>query len=348
MARLTSTIAIRNRLPSSEDFALIITTPAHCTSGPPQLDAYRAQQLRSRNRPSVGKQPRISDDQTRTSLQGHLERMDQVGIDRMIFSQRAAGTGHEFGDAKVGLYWTKVKNDLIKRVCELLPDRFTPAAQLPQSPGGSPQSCLEELPRCVEELGFVGCNVNPDVAGGEQRFTPAISDERWYPLWEAMTALDVPDLVHASRTVNSALHLNGSKSDPAVTFELCWSDLHDRFPRLKLIVPHGWRLHAVQLEPAPRLAHPAGKAAVRGARQERLLRHRALRPRLHGDVDPQGRVENTLYAAEPFGTAMAVDPETGRLFDTVSFVDEMHGSLRRTKEKIFVGNARELYSRAEI
>ncbi|MFJ6199197.1 amidohydrolase family protein [Micromonospora sp. NPDC092111] len=331
---------------------MIIDTHAHYTTAPPQLDAYRARQLGSLNRPSLGRPPKISDDEILASLQGHLKRMDDFGIDRMIFSPRASGMGHEVGNAKVSLYWTKVNNDLIKRVCDLLPERFIPAAQLPQSPGVSPQNCLEELTRCVEELGFVGCNVNPDVSGGGQPFTPAISDEWWYPLWEAMISLDVPGLVHASSTVNPALHLNGShytSSDAAVTFELCWSDIYDRYPGLKLVVPHGggsvpfnWNrhraLHTLQ-------GKPPFEERIKNIYFDTALYDRDSMEMLIRKVG----ADNILYAAEPFGTAKATDPETNRLFDdTVAFVNDIEWLSQEDKDKVFAGNARRLYSRAKL
>ncbi|MBD3924240.1 amidohydrolase [Nocardioides cavernae] len=331
---------------------MIVDTHAHYTTAPPQLDAYRARQLGSMNRPSAGKPLKISDDEILVSLEGHLKRMDTLGIDRMIFSPRASGMGHEIGDARVSLYWTKVNNDLIKRVCDLVPDRFIPAAQLPQSPGVSPAECVGELTRCVEELGFVGCNVNPDVAGGGQPFTPAISDEWWYPLWDVMVDLDVPGLVHASSTVNPALHLNGShytSSDAAVTFELCWSNLYDHYPALKLIVPHGggslpfnWNrhraLHTLQNK-------PPFEERIKNVYFDTALYDRDSMEMLIRKVG----ADNILYAAEPFGTAKATDPETGRLFDdTVSFVDDISWLSDEDKDKIFVGNARRLYSRAAL
>lgn len=331
---------------------MIIDTHAHYTTAPAQLDAYRARQLSAMNRPTAGKPPKISDDEIVNSLQGHLDRMSKLGVDRMIFSPRASGMGHEIGDARVSLYWTKTNNDLIKRVCDLLPDRFIPAAQLPQSPGVSPANCLAELQRCVEELGFVGCNVNPDVAGGGQPFTPSISDEWWYPLWEGLIEYEVPALVHASSTVNPALHLNGShytSSDAAVTFELCWSDVYDRFPDLKLIVPHGggslpfnWNRH--------RALHtlygkPPFEDRVKNIYFDTALYDRDSMEMLIRKVG----ADNILYAAEPFGTAKAVDPETGTLFDdTVSFVDDIEWLSQEDKDKIFSGNARRLYPRAAL
>lgn len=330
---------------------MTIDVHAHYTTAPPQLDQYRARQLTYMNRPSPGKAPNISDDEILASLRGHVERMEALNIDRMILSPRASGMGHEVGDARVSLYWTKVNNDLIARVCELLPNRFLPSAQLPQSPGISPENCVEELNRVVG-MGFVGCNINPDISGGGQPFTPAISDQWWYPLFDALVELDVPAVLHASSTLNPALHLNGShytSSDAAVTFELCWSDLYDHFPDLKLIVPHGG-----------------------GSMPFNFNRHRALHT-LHGKVPFEERlrkvyfdtamydrdaiemlirkvgVDNVLYAAEPFGTGKAIDPETGRLFDdTVHFITEIDWLDDSEKQQILSDNARRLYGRAQL
>lgn len=331
---------------------LIVDSHAHYTTAPPQLDAYRARQLGSLNRPTAGAAPKFSDDELLESLQGHLRRMDKLGIDRMIFSPRASGMGHEIGDARVSLYWTRVNNDLIKRVCDLVSDRFIPAAQLPQSPGVSPASCVDELTRCVNELGFVGCNINPDVAGGGQPFTPAISDEWWYPLWEAMEDLEVPGLIHASSTVNPALHLNGShytNADAAVTFELCWSDVYDRHPDLKLIVPHGggslpfnWNRHrALHIQKAK----PAFEERVKNVYFDTAIYDRDSMEMLIRKVG----ADNILYASEPFGTAKAVDPDTNRPFDdTVSFVNDIQWLTAEEKTKIFIGNVRKLYPRAAL
>jgi hypothetical protein len=36
---------------------------------------------------------------------------------------------------------------------------------------------------CVSELGFVGCNLNPDPSGGYWT-SPPMTDEYWFPLYE--------------------------------------------------------------------------------------------------------------------------------------------------------------------
>ncbi|MEI8633645.1 amidohydrolase family protein [Vibrio sp. PP-XX7] len=60
---------------------------------------------------------------------------------------------------------------------------FAPVAQLPQSPGVAPAKSVVELVRCVEEMGFIGCNLNPDPSGGYWQDT-SLADRAFYPLYE--------------------------------------------------------------------------------------------------------------------------------------------------------------------
>jgi 4-oxalmesaconate hydratase len=330
------------------EFRMIIDTHAHYTTAPPQLDAYRGRQLSQQNRPTKGT-IKISDDEIRASLQSHLRRMDTDGYDCMIFSPRASGMSHEVGDPRMSLYWAQTNNDLIARVCTLYPDRFIPAAQLPQSPGISPENCIEELRRCVLEMGFVGCNINPDVSGGGQPFTPRLGDRWWYPLWEAMIDLQVPGLLHATSTLDPALHLNGShytNTDAMALFELCWSDIFDVYPNLKLIVPHGggsWPFHYNR----HRSLHIGANKMPFEEALKRVYFDTAIydRDAMEMLIRKAG-VENVLFATEPFGTSKNVDPATGRTFDdTRSFVEDIAWLTEADKFKIFTSNALDVYPR---
>ena len=78
----------------------------------------------------------------------------------------ASAMGHHFGSPLISRYWTEVNNELIHRVCRRYPERFVGVCSLPQSPGVNPCECVEELERCINELGFIGCNLNPDPSGG--------------------------------------------------------------------------------------------------------------------------------------------------------------------------------------
>jgi 4-oxalmesaconate hydratase len=104
----------------------------------------------------------VSDDQIRESIvEGQLKLQLQRGTDLALFSPTAGGMTHHIGDARVSRYWTETVNDLVYRVSQLFPENFVPVCQLPQSPRVPASNCIEELERCVNELGFVACNLNP-------------------------------------------------------------------------------------------------------------------------------------------------------------------------------------------
>lgn len=331
---------------------MIIESHAHFTTAPQALDAYRGRQLSQRNRPTKGRPLKISDQQLADSLEGHLKRMEDHKIDRMIFSPRASGMGHEVGDFKISLYWSQTNNDLIARVVQLFPDKFIGAAQLPQSPDSEPEQWIGELERVVNELGFVGANINADIAGGGQPFTAKLSDSWWNPLWDAMTELRVPGLMHATSTVDPALHLNGShytNHDAMVFFELAWSDLLDRYSELKLIVPHGggsWPFHFNR--------HRSLHLGTNRIPFEEAIKKIYVDTAIY-DQDSMDMlirktpIDNIIFATEPFGTSKHIDPETGTTFDdTAHFISDNPTLSADDKEKIFSGNALKVYPRIKL
>ncbi|MEI9892153.1 MAG: amidohydrolase family protein [Caulobacteraceae bacterium] len=63
-------------------------------------------------------------------------------------------------------------NDLIRAGGGLFPESFIGVCQLPQSPGQPISHSVAELERCVNDLGFIGCNLNPDPSGGHWTAPP--------------------------------------------------------------------------------------------------------------------------------------------------------------------------------
>jgi 4-oxalmesaconate hydratase len=329
---------------------MIVDVHAHYTQAPPQLDAFRGWQISQQNKPSRRKLA-ISDEQIATSLEGNLRQMRERRIDRLMFSPRASGMGHDFGNALISRYWSEVNNDLLARACRLFPDQLSPVCQLPQSPGVSPREYVDELDRCVNDLGFVGCNINPDVSGGVAPFTPSLGDEWWYPLWERMVALDVPGMIHASSTLNPAMHVNGSHFiawDIAAVVELCASRVFEDFPKLKLVIPHGGGAIPFQFSRYRALHALAGQKPF-----EEVVHN------LYFDLAVYDReamelvirmigADRVLFATEMFGTAQAIDPKTNRGFDdTVEMVESINWLPEADRYNIFEGNARRLYSRVK-
>ena len=159
---------------------MIIDCHGHYTTEPQALHIFRQRQVAGIKDPSQApvSAPDISDDQIRESLENaQLKLQRQRGTDLTIFSPRASGMGHHIGDAGISLRWSQICNELIHRVCTLYPSNFIAVCQLPQSPGVPPATCVGELERCVNEFGFVGCNLNPDPSGGFWN-SPPLTD-RW-------------------------------------------------------------------------------------------------------------------------------------------------------------------------
>ena len=71
---------------------MIIDSHAHYTTAPPQLQAYRGQQITHLAKP-VRARLQISDEQLAQSMQGQFKRMADSGIDRLLFSPQASAMG---------------------------------------------------------------------------------------------------------------------------------------------------------------------------------------------------------------------------------------------------------------
>lgn len=327
---------------------MIIDIHAHYTGAPPQVNAYRGMQISRQNRPGRAT-IKISDDQARNAIQMRLDQMERTGIDYLLFSPRAGGMGHDFGSELISRYWTEWSNDTVDQACRVSEGKFIPVCQLPQSPGVSPANCIEELDRCVTELGFVGCNINPDVSGGAQPFTPSLRSEWWYPLWEKMVELDVPGMIHASSTQNPALHSNGAhyvNQDTAAVVELCNSTVFDDFPTLKLVIPHGggaipyqWsRYRSLHIEEN----RPPFEEVVKNLYFDTCLYDADALELLIKRIG----ADRILYATEMGGTAKQINPDTGRPFDDiVGLIKGMDGLSEDDMNKILGGNAISVYRR---
>ena len=192
---------------------MIIDCHGHYTTAPIELEQWRQKQLAAVNDPSqrvTEADLKISDDQLRESLEAsQLKLQRERGSDLTFFSPRASTMGHHQGNEQTSLQWAEVSNNLIHRICNLYPSNFAPVCMLPQSPGVPPGNSIPELERCINQLGFIGVNVNPDPAGGYWT-DPPLTDKWWYPLYEKIVELDVPAMVHVTQSINPNFHFTGA------------------------------------------------------------------------------------------------------------------------------------------
>ena len=335
---------------------MIIDCHGHYTTAPKTLLEFRQRRSpasrtphRCRRRPSGSK---ITDDQIRESLEGaQLKLQRERGTDLTIFSPRASGMGHHIGDAEhqPALDAALQRPDPSRRAASI-PKNFVGVCQLPQSPGVPPANCIAELERCVKELGFIGCNLNPDPSGGYWT-DPPLTDRWWYPLYEKMVELDVPAMVHVSASCNPNFHTTGAhyiNADTTAFMQFLMSDLFKDFPTLKFIIPHGGGAVPYHWGRYRGLAQDMKRPPLsRAAAEERVLRHLRLSPAGHRPADQghPGR-QHPVRLGNGRRGARASIPNTGHYFDdTKRYIDAVPWLSAADKKKIFEGNARRVYSR---
>ncbi len=329
---------------------MIIDCHGHYTTAPAAHTEWRRAQLAAS---SAGERPppypSIPDDDVRQSIvDNQLRIMAERGVDVTIFSPRASAMGHHAGDEAVSAAWARACNDLIHRVVTLFPGRFAGVCQLPQSPGVAIARAVPELRRCVEELGFVGCNLNPDPSGGHWT-APPLTDRYWYPFYEAMVALDVPAMVHVSGVTNPNFHATGShylNADTTAFMQFLQADLFTDFPGLRLVIPHGGGAVPFHWGRFRGLADmlgrpPLSESVMRNVFFDTCVYHQPGIDLLFEVVD----VDNILFGSETLGAVRGIDPRTGHHFDdTRRYVDAL-GLDPADRAKVYEGNARRVYPR---
>ena len=331
---------------------MIIDCHGHYTTAPKGLQAWRDDQLAGLKDPTrmpTKGSVRISDDEIRESLEGaQLKLQRERGTDLTIFSPRASAMAHHIGDATTSLHWTQHCNDLIRRVCSLYPENFVGVCQLPQTPSDPLANCLSELERCIGDLGFIGCNLNPDPSGGYWG-APPLTDRSWYPFYEKMVELDVPAMVHVSASCNPSFHATGAhyiNADTTAFMQFLTADLFKDFPLLRMIIPHGggavpyhWGRYRGLAQDMKR---PPLAELIRGhVFFDTCVYHKAGIDLLLKIIP----VDNILFGSEMVGAVRGIDPETGQYFDDTKRYIDASGLDATDKQKIFEGNARRVFPR---
>ncbi len=175
-----------------------------------------------------------------------LAQMDRHGIEMTILSLNPPAI-QGILDVGEAVETAQRANDSLAAEVARRPDRFAGFAALPMQDAGA---AIEELSRCIRDLGFKGAMVN----GFTQKKVPdsAIYYDiaEYRPFWAAVQDLDVPFYLHPRRNIPSRAYaydghpwLLSPVWDFAVqtadhTLRLICSGLFDEFPRLQLVLGH--------------------------------------------------------------------------------------------------------------
>lgn len=324
---------------------MIIDSHAHVVV-PPESYKFMGELVASRANPALP--PQLTDNAVREAAQVILDIMDKVGTDIQFLSPRPYMQMHSVKPAAVTALWTQHMNDLVFRTVQMFPTRFRAVAGLPQYRDESPANCLKELDFRVRDQGFIGCLLNPDPTEGDGTPPPGLGDEFWYPLYEKLCELDIPALIHSAGSCSprESYTLKFINEESISIISLMNSRVFEKFPTLKLIVPHG----------GGAIPYHMGRFRAWTVRAGGEFFDDKLK-RLHFDTTTYDKdalellfkvvgPDRVLFATENPGTGSVVDPRSGRAYDDLKpVIEEMASLTEQDRRNIFECNCTRLYTR---
>lgn len=331
---------------------MIIDIHGH-VSAPQGLYAFKANQLASRG--SHGRTPlKFSDEQIEQALNarsvfgdGHLDQLKKHGTDVQLLSPRPFQLMHSERPAKIVQWFHEEFHNVIAHQVRLHPQTFRGVAGLAQVAGLPVEIALPELERCVRELGFVGCLLNPDPYENSGTEPLPLSDRYWYPLYEKLCELDIPAMIHTagSKSDRTAYSTHFINEETIAVVSLCNSDVFKDFPSLKIICPHGGgsipyqfgRFHAATA------GRPAGQRFL--DRLRKLYFDCTLyTPEAVELLIKVVGADRVMFGSECPGTGSYLNPETGHAFDHVApYVDAISWLTDADRKAIFEDTARTVF-----
>ncbi len=215
----------------------------------------------------------------------HLRDMDEAGIDIAVF-------GMAQWNLK-GLEICQAVNDGMAKAVREHPDRIMACAQVPVVDGAD--ASVAEVNRGVQELGLHA------VALLSSNLDITLSDERMFPIYEAILKLGVPVIIHPSllplgaeseysigRTLARAYDI--SKAGLRIMYEV-----HKRYPDLKFILPHFGGVLPFMKGRINGFFEPPAEMGIKFP-QEIAVLHKTPREReLFGIVEPFEEIFGKLY-----------------------------------------------------
>jgi 4-oxalmesaconate hydratase len=276
----------------------------------------------------------------------HLDQLAEVGIDLQLLSPRPYQMMHSEKPPKLVQWYIEECNDIIARETKLFPNVFRGVCGLPQTPGVIPANCIPELERCVKELGFVGCLLNPDPGEASGVESPPLGDRFWYPLYEKLVELDVPAHIHSAgcRSERHTYSLHFILEESIAVVSLLNSAVFTDFPTLKILVSHGGGAIPYQFA-----RFEAGTLRRGTERFSDRLRKLWFDTVLYSEealallIKTVG-ADRCLFGSERPGIGTVKDPRTGRfLDDTKPILESFDWLSAAEKRMIFEDNARKLF-----
>jgi predicted TIM-barrel fold metal-dependent hydrolase len=190
--------------------------------------------------------------------------MDDAGVEKVLLSLTTFGI-QAIADRTTAQSTARTVNEFLAERVGAHPNRYVGMASLALHDASE---AARELERCVTKLGFKGVMVNGYSQIDTEDNLLYLDDERMTPLWEALTALDIPLYIHP-RPSHNAVQYDGhpeltgaawgfAPETATHALRIVYSGVFDRFPTAKLVLGHlgeslpflAWRIqHGINFSP---------------------------------------------------------------------------------------------------
>ena len=332
---------------------MIIDIHGH-VSAPQGLYAYKANLLASRGSHGRGA-PRFTDEQIEQALNaksvfgdGHMDQLNRHGTDVQLISPRPFQMMHSERPSRIVHWLHEEFHNVIHHQTKLHPDRIVGVGSLAQVAGEPIETAFPELERCIKQLGFKGCLLNPDPYENSGMEPPGLDNRYWYPLYEKLCELDVPAMIHSasSKSERETYSTHFITEETIAVFNLVNSDVFKDFPSLKIIVPHGGGAVPYQIG-----RYQAATAHLpKGAQFIDRLRNLYFDSCLYTPEAVELLIkvvgaDRVLFGTECPGTGSYNNPALGHAFDHVKpYIEGIEWLSAADKKAILEDNARRVFN----
>ena len=186
----------------------------------------------------VGGRRQVLPPRAKWTPEERLADMDSLGVDVHVVSPYVGFYNYQL-DTKLATATARATNDEIASMTRAWPTRFAGLGTLPMQ---DVKASIDELERCVTQLGLKGAEINDHVNGR------TLDEPEFRPFWKAADQLDALVFFHqggetlvSPRTQRYHLpNTVGNLVDRAVTFAtLVSGGVMDECPNLKIVLGHG-------------------------------------------------------------------------------------------------------------
>jgi aminocarboxymuconate-semialdehyde decarboxylase len=168
-------------------------------------------------------------------MDGRLRQMDQLGIDMRVLSLSTPSIYQWKGQDQIRM--ARAVNDVLAQICQKHPDRFIGLATLPLD---NVEAALNELERCIGELGMRGVAIGSNVDGAP------LSDPQFEPLWARLDAGRLPVFEHPMFPKDTTdlqefelpLRVGLIYETTLVATRLIYAGVFERYPNFPYILAH--------------------------------------------------------------------------------------------------------------